>query len=93
MVDRIARETEQVIDDVMPDSARYAYAPESVPYDSSRPETLVDSLISGYIRYVDVSHLLHVAQSYKPVSYTHLDVYKRQVIFPDALMSQLTICA
>jgi len=65
MVDRIARETEQVIDDVMPDSARYAYAPESVPYDSSRPETLVDSLISGYIRYVDVSHLLHVAQSYK----------------------------
>jgi uncharacterized membrane protein len=65
MVDRIARETEQVIDDVMPDSVRYAYAPESVPYDSSRPETLVDSTISGYIRYIDVARLLHLAQSYK----------------------------
>jgi uncharacterized membrane protein len=65
MVDRIARETEEVIDDVMPDSARYAYAPESVPYDNSRPETLVGSAISGYIRYVDVKHLLHVAHSYK----------------------------
>ncbi|MGA2564729.1 MAG: DUF2254 domain-containing protein [Steroidobacteraceae bacterium] len=65
MVDRIARETEQVIDDVMPDSVRYAYAPESVPYDSSKPETLVDSTISGYIRYIDVARLLHLAQSYK----------------------------
>jgi len=65
IVDRIARETEAVIDDIMPDSQRHAYGPQGIPYDDSRREVLVDSVISGYIRYVDTGRLLLLAQTFK----------------------------
>ena len=65
IVDRIARETEGVIDDVMPDSQRYAYEPEGVPFDGNRSEVLVDSAVSGYIRYVDTGRLLNLAKTFK----------------------------
>jgi len=65
IVDRIARETEGVIDDVMPDTQRYAYEPPGVPFDGNKREVLVDSAVSGYIRYVDTERLLYLAQAYK----------------------------
>ena len=65
IVDRIARETEGVIDDVMPDAQRYAYEPPGVPFDGNKREVLVDSAVSGYIRYVDTERLLYLAQAYK----------------------------
>ena len=65
IVDRIARETEGVIDEVMPDSDRYAYEPEGVPFDGNRPEVAVASVVSGYIRYVDTERLLYLARVFK----------------------------
>jgi len=65
IVDRIARETEGVIDDVMPDSDRYAYEPEGVPFDGNKPEVAVASVVSGYIRYVDTERLLYLARVFK----------------------------
>ncbi|MGO9995543.1 MAG: DUF2254 domain-containing protein [Steroidobacteraceae bacterium] len=65
IVDRIARETEGAIDDVMPDTQRYAYEPPGVPFDGNKREVLVDSAVSGYIRYVDTERLLYLAQAYK----------------------------
>src|SRR5208337_392276 len=53
IVDRIARETEGVIDDIMPDSRRHAYAQDGVPYDDKKRERLVPCPVSGYIRYID----------------------------------------
>ena len=65
IVDRIARETEAVIDDIMPNVRRYAYEPEGVPFDSTKREGLVDSALSGYIRYVDTERLLYLAKAFK----------------------------
>jgi len=65
IVDRIAREAEGVIDDIMPDSQRYAYEPEGVPFDGSMGEVLVGNAVSGYIRYVDTVRLLEVAKAFK----------------------------
>ncbi len=64
IVDRIARETEGVIDDVMPDVRRYAHEP-GVPFDDNKREMRVESAVSGYIRYVDTRRLLHLARDFK----------------------------
>jgi uncharacterized membrane protein len=65
IVDRIARETEGVIDDIMSDSQRYAYEPGGVPFDDNKREVLVDSTLSGYISYVDTARLLYLARAFK----------------------------
>jgi uncharacterized membrane protein len=65
IVDRIARETEGVMDEVMPDSRRHAYEPEGVPFDDDKSEVAVGSLVSGYIRYVDSGRLLDLATQFK----------------------------
>jgi uncharacterized membrane protein len=65
IVDRIARETEAVIDDIMPESRRHAHEGDGVPMDGNSTEALVDSEISGYIRYFDTGQLLVLAQTFK----------------------------
>jgi len=65
IVDRIARETERVIDDIMPDRRRHAYDSAGVPFDDSKRETPVSSTTSGYIRYVDTERLLGLAKKFK----------------------------
>jgi uncharacterized membrane protein len=65
IVDRIARETEDVIDDIMPDPQQYIYASEGVPFDDSRREVAVASVSSGYIRFVDTRRLLALAKAFK----------------------------
>jgi uncharacterized membrane protein len=65
IVDRIARETEGVIDDIMHDSRRYAYELEGVPFDGTQREAPVASAISGYIRYIDNRRLLDLAKLFK----------------------------
>src|SRR6202161_3528960 len=52
IVDRIAHETEGVIDDIMPNARRHAYEAEGVPFDSNKRDLLVSSPVSGYIRYI-----------------------------------------
>ena len=64
IVDRIARETESVIDDLMRDS-QLAYDPPGVPFDGNKPEVLVAARVSGYIRFVDTRRLLDLARTYK----------------------------
>jgi uncharacterized membrane protein len=65
IVDRIASETEDVIDDIMPDPQRYIYDPAGVPLDGSEREVAIDSTVSGYIRYVDTGRLLELAKAFK----------------------------
>jgi uncharacterized membrane protein len=65
IVDRIASETEDVIDDIMPDPQRYIYKPAGVPFDGTEREVAVHSLVSGYIRYVDTGRLLELAKAFK----------------------------
>jgi uncharacterized membrane protein len=65
IVDRIARETEGVIDDIMPDARRDSYEQGGVPYDDNKRELLVPSQVSGYIRYVDTGQLLDLAKAFK----------------------------
>jgi len=65
IVDRIARETESVIDDLMRDSKRFAYDPPGVPFDGNKREALIASTVSGYIRFVDTRRLLDLARGYK----------------------------
>src|SRR5450755_2122352 len=65
IVDRIARETERVIDDIMPDCRRHDYDPSGVPFDDSKREGPVGSTTSGYIRYVDTKRLLDLAKKFK----------------------------
>jgi uncharacterized membrane protein len=65
IVDRIASETEDVIDDIMPDLQRYIYKPADVPFNGSEREVSVDNAVSGYIRYVDTGRLLYFAKAFK----------------------------
>jgi uncharacterized membrane protein len=65
IVDRIARDTEGVIDNIMSYAKRYAYEPAGVPFDDNKREIRVDSAVSGYIRYVDSGRLLHLARAFR----------------------------
>jgi uncharacterized membrane protein len=64
IVDRIARETEGVIDELMP----YPRGSFPLPY-RSEVSPAEDGVIlnrqSGYIRYVDIKHLIALAQAYR----------------------------
>jgi uncharacterized membrane protein len=64
LVDRIARETERVIDELMPDPRASNYRPapaESLP---DEPEFPLLNEVSGYIRFIDVPRLLEVARTH-----------------------------
>ncbi len=65
IVDRIARDTEGVIDDIMSYAKRYAHEPAGVPFDDGKREISVDSALSGYLRYVDSGRLLHLARAFR----------------------------
>ena len=63
IVDRIARETEDIIDELMPHgrSDHYRVAPPAVgPLDAG---TQVLNVVSGYIRFVDTANLVAVAKA------------------------------
>lgn len=65
ILDRIARETEDVIDDTMPDPQRYPYESADVPLADNKREVQVDCGLSGYIRYIDAGRLLDLARTFK----------------------------
>jgi uncharacterized membrane protein len=65
IVDRIARETELVIDEYMPRRRQASDLPETVPSDSAEEEAPILSQQSGYIRYVEVGHLVFLARLYR----------------------------
>jgi uncharacterized membrane protein len=64
IVDRIARETEFVIDELMPHPrAQYELSEQTTPIRVARERTIA-SRRSGYIRFVDVPYLVECAKSY-----------------------------
>jgi uncharacterized membrane protein len=63
IVDRVARETELVIDEFMPRRRSPLDLPEPVPDDSIDDDVPVLSRQSGYIRFIDVSYLVSVART------------------------------
>lgn len=64
IVDRIAGETERVIDDLMPyPRGRYERPEHAAPFFKAR-ERFIVSRKSGYIRFVDVPYLVECAKSY-----------------------------
>jgi len=64
IVDRIAAETEAIIDDLMPSAHRYPRIGGSYPLDRSTWRTAVVNETSGYIRYVDRARLLSLTKTY-----------------------------
>ena len=64
IVDRIARETELVIDEYMPYQRNPFHLDDLDDVSSSQPGTAVLSRQSGYIRYVDINRLITLARDY-----------------------------
>jgi len=64
IVDRIARETEQVIDDLMPYPRAGHYHPAPPPAVPEEPEFPILSEVSGYIRFVDTARLVEFARAH-----------------------------
>jgi len=65
IVDRIARETELVIDEFMPRLRAAFPLPQTSEIDNGVADIPVLSRRSGYIRYLDVGRLLHLAKDYR----------------------------
>jgi uncharacterized membrane protein len=65
IIDRIARETELVIDDCMPRRRAQLDLAEAVPSYSTDDEAPVRSRQSGYIRFVDIEYLVALAREYR----------------------------
>jgi len=64
IVDRIARETELVIDELMP----HPRGPFPLPVRSEAPPADEGAILnrqSGYIRYIDINHLIDLAKAYR----------------------------
>jgi len=64
IVDRIAAETEAMIDDLMPWPRRRTKVTDGVPIDCITWNAPVASQISGYIRFIDTKRLVALAKSY-----------------------------
>jgi uncharacterized membrane protein len=64
IIDRIARETEEVIDELMPLSRTPHYEPSLPTVPSGEDESALVNEISGYIRFVDVKRLVYLARSH-----------------------------
>ncbi len=55
IVDRIARETEEVIDALMPHQRTNHFAPAAAPFVPEEPEFPILNEVSGYIRFIDTA--------------------------------------
>jgi uncharacterized membrane protein len=65
IVDRIASETEAMIDEMMPHPHRHTHMADNDQTDPSTWETPVLSAVSGYIRFIDTGQLVALAKSYR----------------------------
>jgi uncharacterized membrane protein len=65
IVDRIRRETELVIDELMPDQRRPFLLDEPLGPSSEKLEFVIASRQSGYIRFVDIERLRSLAYAYR----------------------------
>jgi len=65
IVDRIASETEAMLEDMMPWPRRQARLPNPTPDLAGISGAVVSNLTSGYIRYIDTGRLVSLAKSYR----------------------------
>ena len=65
IVDRIARETEQVIDDLMPQPRENHYRPPPPPFVPDEQEFPVLNEVSGYMRFIDTKRLVRFARMHQ----------------------------
>jgi len=65
IVDRIRRETELVIDELMPERRRPGHPPEPVGVFPTELKEIIASRQSGYIRFVDIRRLRALAKEYR----------------------------
>jgi len=64
ILDRIARETELVIDELMPRRRHSLDLPEAIPRDTREGEIVILNRRSGYIRFIDVNYLVALARTW-----------------------------
>ncbi len=64
IVDRIARETEEVIDALMPHGVTNFRRPSPADFASEEPEFPILNEVSGYIRFIDTGRLIAFAKAY-----------------------------
>ena len=64
IIDRIARETELVIDELMPRRRQSLDLPEAIPSDTCEDEIVILNRRSGYIRFIDVNYLVALARAW-----------------------------
>jgi uncharacterized membrane protein len=65
IVDKIATETEAMIDETMPWPLRSNRFGDSEPLDSTPWDTTVVSDVSGYVRFIDMRELVRLAKTYR----------------------------
>jgi uncharacterized membrane protein len=64
IVERIAGETEAIIDEIMPDPRRRGRMPGAGAPEPTEREAAVSSDVSGYVRFIDLGRLVFLARSY-----------------------------
>jgi len=64
IVDRIASETEAVVDETMPWPRKLSHIDVDERIDSLKWESSISSEVSGYVRYIDIKRLTALAKSY-----------------------------
>ena len=64
IVDKIAAETEAIIDELMPESRRRDRMPAAPVPGPTELEAAVTSDVSGYVRFIDIRRLVFLARSY-----------------------------
>ena len=65
IVDRIAAETEAVIDEIMPRPRTFPHRTTAGLTNPVSGEVTVPSVVSGYIRFIDTKRLVELAKSYR----------------------------
>jgi len=64
IVEKIATETEAIIDGLMPEPRRHRAPPEAHLLEPGERDGAVPSDISGYVRFIDIDRLVFLAKSY-----------------------------
>jgi uncharacterized membrane protein len=64
IVEKIATETEAIIDELMPEPRRRNRMPEADRPEPSERDGAVSSDVSGYVRFIDIDRLVFLAKSY-----------------------------
>jgi len=64
IVDKIAGETEVIIDEAMPEPRRPSRMPPPPVPEATEREAVVPSDVSGYVRFIDIGRLVVLARSY-----------------------------